>query len=88
MDQAIIQISLNPHGAYITYLVENVARGMHGKTKGHVNEVLIVGVPNSKLEAFCHKENIYITNLAVRDSYTDTILLKRKDERGYTYAKD
>jgi len=46
----IVQIALCEFGAYITHLVPKVSRGMHGKTKGHVDELLIVGVPNSKLE--------------------------------------
>lgn len=75
----ITQISLGPTGAYITHLVPKVVRGMHGKSKGHVDEVLIVGVPNSRLQDWCVQNNIYITNLYVRDARTDEILLYRKD---------
>ena len=46
-------INRNENGDYyFIFKVPNVARGMHGKTKGHVDELLIVGVPQKKLESF------------------------------------
>ena len=46
-------INRNQNGDYyIIFRVPNVARGMHGKTKGHVDELLIVGVPQDKLDSF------------------------------------
>ena len=52
-DLILDSISRNQNGDYyIIFQVPNVARGMHGKSKGHVNELLIVGVPQDKLDSF------------------------------------
>ena len=52
-DLILDSINRNQNGDYyIIFRVPNVARGMHGKTKGHVNELLIVGVPQDKLDSF------------------------------------
>lgn len=46
----LICINRNANGDYyFIYSVPQVKRGMHGKTKGHVDEVLIVGIPQSQL---------------------------------------
>lgn len=46
----LLCINRNQNGDYyFLYLVPKVKRGMHGKTKGHVDEVLIVGIPQSQL---------------------------------------
>lgn len=62
------------------HLVPKVSRGMHGKSKGHVDEVLIVGVPNSKLQKWCIDNQIYITNKAVYNADTDEPILFRNGE--------
>lgn len=54
-DQEIIleEINRNKNGDYyIIFRLPHVARGMHGKSKGHVDELLIVGVPQKKIDAF------------------------------------
>ena len=76
----IVQIALCDFGAYITHLVPKVSRGMHGKSKGHVDELLIVGVPNSKLEKWCNDNKIYITNRAVYNAETNEKILYRKGD--------
>lgn len=46
-------INRNENGDYyIIFELPNVRRGLHGKSKGHVNEVLIVGVPQKKIDSF------------------------------------
>ncbi len=46
-------INRNQNGDYyIIFRLPKVARGMHGKSKGHVDEVLIVGVPQAKIDMF------------------------------------
>ena len=46
-------INRNQNGDYyIIFRLPKVVRGMHGKSKGHVDEVLIVGVPQAKLDSF------------------------------------
>lgn len=46
-------INRNENGDYyFIFKLPKVARGMHGKTKGHVDELLIVGVPQAKLEDY------------------------------------
>ena len=47
------EINRNQNGDYyIIFKVPKVARGMHGKSKGHVDELLIVGVPKAKIDSF------------------------------------
>lgn len=86
MNMHIIQISLFKAGAYIMHLVPKVSRGMHGKSKGHVDEVLIVGVPNSKLQQWCIDNRIYITNKAVYNADTNKPILFRKGD-SFTYVE-
>lgn len=46
-------INRNSNGDYyLIFRLPKVARGMHGKSKGHVDELLIVGVPQAKLDMF------------------------------------
>ena len=46
-------INRNKNGDYyIIFRLPKVPRGMHGKSKGHVDELLIVGVPQDKLDDF------------------------------------
>lgn len=59
------------------YLIPKVKRGMHGKTKSKVDEVMIVGIPNQKLQNYCIQHRIYITNKAVYNSFTNEPLLFR-----------
>lgn len=58
-------INRNKNGDYyIIFRVPKVPRGMHGKTKGHVDEVLIIGVPQARLDEF------------LRNHYRDKEVLK------------
>ena len=53
----LICINRNANGDYyFIYSVPQVKRGMHGKTKGHVDEVLIVGIPQSQLVNYLRQE--------------------------------
>ena len=53
----LICINRNANGDYyFIYSVPQVARGMHGKSKGHVDEVLIVGIPQSQLINYLRQE--------------------------------
>ena len=46
----LICINRNANGDYyFIYSVPQVTRGIRGKSKGHVDEVLIVGIPQSQL---------------------------------------
>lgn len=56
--EELITISIQENGAYFIYKIPNVKRGIRGKNKGNVNELIIVGVPIDKLEQYCKKENI------------------------------
>ena len=52
-DLILDSINRNENGDYyIIFRVPNVARGMHGKSKGHVDELLIIGVPQARLDSF------------------------------------
>ena len=52
-DAVLDSINRNENGDYyIIFKVPAVPRGLHGKSKSHVDELLIVGVPKSKLDSF------------------------------------
>lgn len=49
-------INRNENGDYyIIFRLPKVARGMHGKSKGHVDELLIVGCPQKQIESFLRR---------------------------------
>ena len=51
-------ISMNANGDfYVGYKVK-VQRGIRGKTKSKVDEVLIVGVPKNDFKDFCLKNDL------------------------------
>lgn len=53
----LLAINRNQNGDYyFLYSVPQVKRGMHGKTKSKVDEVLIIGVPQSKLVQYLQGE--------------------------------
>ena len=54
------EICPQENGVYLIYKVPKVARGMHGKNKGHVDEVLIVGMPWEKANKYLEKYGIVI----------------------------
>lgn len=57
----IIQISRNENGDwYVVYQLPGVQRGIKGKTKSKVDEVLIIGVPKAKFNAWCKKNNLIV----------------------------
>ena len=61
----IIQISQNENGDwYVMYQIP-VQRGIKGKTKSKVNEVLIVGIPGSKFDSWCKKNNLVVRKESV-----------------------
>ena len=60
-------ISANENGDFYVGYKVNVTRGIRGKTKGKVDEVLIVGVPKAKFNDFCIKEGIVVS---VKDKKT------------------
>ena len=76
------QLSLNKDGAYFIYQVE-VTRGIRGKTKGKVNEVIIFGVPYADLHRYCIEQHIFITNKAVYENDWDHPILWSKDGVNY-----
>ena len=62
----LIAINRNENGDYyFIFKVPQVARGMHGKTKGHVDELLIVGVPQKKLVSYLQGELDYFERFYV-----------------------
>ena len=87
LKEQLVQISVNNSGAYIMYKVP-VSRGIRGKTRGKVDELLIVGVPikNDRFHQWCIRNNIYITNKGVYDSRTEEKLLIREGNT-FNYIK-
>lgn len=56
----IIQISRNENGDWYVLYKLRVQRGIKGKTKSKVDEVLIVGIPQAKFDAWCKKNNLVV----------------------------
>ena len=53
----LLAINRNENGDYyFLYAVPNVKRGIRGKSKGQVNEILIVGVPKANLISYLRGE--------------------------------
>jgi len=53
-------ITKNKDGNYYAIYKVKVQRGIKGKTKSKVDELLIVGIPKSKFKDFCKKHNINV----------------------------
>lgn len=87
----LIQVSINYNkkkdklfGYFIYQII--VTRGLRGKSKGKVPEVLIVGIPNSALQSYCVTNNLIITNKAVyEEDFNHPILWK--EEESWTYKR-
>lgn len=62
--EELIQVNLTPFGAYFLYKIK-VTRGIRGKTKGKVDEIIVVGINKDKLQKYCVDNEIIITNKAV-----------------------
>ena len=69
-DLKLVQVSINANCAYIIERV-TVSRGIRGKSKGKVDELLITGINIKHLHNYCVKHGIYITDKYVRDADTD-----------------
>lgn len=56
----IVFISKNKNGDfYVGYKIQ-VNRGIRGKSRAHVDELLIVGIPKERFPKFCKQHNIVI----------------------------
>ena len=64
----LIKICPNEHGCYFLYKIQ-VQRGIKGKTKSKVDELLIVGVPKRALSAYCKKIGVVIIDEKTGDRY-------------------
>ena len=82
----LIQVSINKSGVYFMYKVPQVKRGIRGKTKGKVDEVLIVGIPLKQVEEYCVRNNLIITNKAVYEEDLDNPILYLNEE-GTAYER-
>lgn len=80
----LIQVTIQKNGAYFMYQIE-VQRGIKGKSKSKVKEVLIDGIPFNKLQEYCIKNKFVITNKAIyqNNDLDDPILFKEKDRFVY-----
>ena len=48
-------ISKNDNGDFYVGYTVSVQRGIRGKTKGKVDELLIIGIPKNQFKEFCNK---------------------------------
>lgn len=53
-------ISKNKNGDFYVGYIIPVQRGIKGKTRSKVNELIIVGVPKAEMPKFCRDHNIKI----------------------------
>lgn len=55
-------VSTNTNGDFYVGYIEKVLRGIRGikNEKKYVDEVLIVGIPKSKMHEFCIKHNLVV----------------------------
>lgn len=53
-------ISRNKDGNYYVGYTIPVQRGIKGKTRSKVNELIIIGIPKSKFRKFCKETKIYL----------------------------
>ena len=54
------EVNPTEHGVYCIFRIPNVKRGIRGKTRGKVDELLIVGIPHSRANQFLNKYGIRI----------------------------
>lgn len=80
----LVQVSIQSNGVYFTYQLP-VTRGIRGKDKGVVNELLIYGVPTKRVQAYCLKEKLVITDRAVyaNNDLDQPILFRQGDSSTY-----
>ena len=63
-NEELVQFSFNKSGGYFVYRLL-VQRGIKGKTKSKVNELLIVGIPFKQMEKYCEEHEYIITSKAL-----------------------
>ena len=81
----LIQVNIKDFGAYFIYKVP-VQRGIKGKTKSKVDEILSVGVPSKGLQAYCINHGLIITNKAVYYNDLDNPILYADGKGNYMKA--
>ena len=54
------EVNPNDSGVYFVYRIPNVKRGIRGKTKGHVDELLVVGIPWPKVDKYLKRYGLVI----------------------------
>lgn len=83
----LIQVSIQPNGVYFIEKIR-VLRGIRGKTRGKVDEVIITGIPSRKVQQYCLNQKLTITNKAVYQYDLDNPILIRKDDSLTYYKKE
>ena len=81
----LVQVSIHDFGAYFVYKVP-VQRGIKGKSKSKVDEVISVGVPSKRLQAWCINQGLIITNKAVYYNDLDNPILYADGKGNYMKA--
>ena len=83
----LIQVSIQPNGVYFIEKIR-VLRGIRGKTRGKVDEVIITGIPLRKVQQYCLNQKLIITSKAVYRYDLDNPILFRKDDSLTYYKKE
>ena len=86
-EMKLIRVSLRSTekgiNAYFVYRLP-VQRGIKGKTRSKVNEILAVGVPASQLQRYCNDNHYTISNYYV---YQDEKILLEINKEGTAYVE-
>lgn len=53
-------VSINANGDFYVGYITKVLRGIRGKTRKIVDEVLIIGIPKAKMNEFCIQYGIVV----------------------------
>ena len=61
-------ISRNRDGNYYIGFKVPVKRGIRGKTRGKVDELIIVGINQKQFPQWCKEHNIIVTEVELHDS--------------------
>lgn len=73
-------INTNKNGDfYIGYRI-NVKRGIHGKTKSNVNELIIAGVPKERFPEFC--KNVILKEESMKENDATETAYKNGYDQG------
>jgi hypothetical protein len=83
----LVQVSIRNFGAYFIYNIP-VQRGIKGKTKSKVDEILAVGIPFKEIQSYCINNGLIITNKAIYYNNLDNPILYADEKGNYLKMRE